>query len=64
MKYDISVTIKPLKLQLEIANETSCEEISAIIEEEVYRKLESHDPEIYLDKVGLRLAKDHKIPSC
>jgi hypothetical protein len=64
MKYDISVTLKPLTLQLEIANETSCEEIHSILIEEVYRKLDSHNPEVYLDKVCLRLAKDHKLSSC
>jgi hypothetical protein len=30
MKYEINVTLKPLTLQLEIANETSCEEIHSI----------------------------------
>jgi hypothetical protein len=64
MKYDISVTLKPLNLQLEIANETSCEEIHSILIEEVYRKLDSHNPEVHLDKVCLRLSKDAKLPSC
>ena len=63
MKYDINVTLKPFNLQLEIANETSCEEITAIIEEEVYRKLESHDPEVHIEKVCLRLSRDKK-PLC
>jgi hypothetical protein len=62
MKYEINVTLKPLTLQLEIANETSCEEITAIIEEEVYRKLDSHNPEVHLDKVCLRLSKDATSP--
>ena len=62
MKYEINVTLKPLTLQLEIANETSCEEITAIIEEEVYRKLDYHNPEVHLDKVCLRLSKDATPP--
>lgn len=64
MKYEINVTLKPLTLQLEIDNTTSCEEMHSIIIEEVYRKLDSHNPEIHLDKVCLRLSKEAKVSSC
>lgn len=57
MTYDITVTLKPINLRLEIANDTTCEETHDIILEEVYRKLDSHNPEVHLDKVCLRMAK-------
>ena len=60
MKYDITVTLKPLNLQLEIDNTTTCEETHDLILEEVYRKLDSHNPEVHLDKVCLRMAKEDK----
>lgn len=60
MTYDINVTLKPINLRLEIANGTTCEETHDIILEEVYRKLDSHNPEVHLDKVCLRIAKEDK----
>jgi quinolinate synthase len=56
--YDISVTLKPITIKLEVPNETSCEEMHDIILEEIYRKLDSHNPEVHLDKVCLRIAKE------
>lgn len=63
MKYDINVTLKPLNLQLEIDKTTSCEEMHDTILEEVYRKLDSHNPEVELEKVCLRMAKEDKSPA-
>lgn len=58
MKYDITVTLKPLNLQLEIDDTATCVETHDIILEEVYRKLDSSNPEVHLDKVCLRIAKE------
>lgn len=60
MRYDINVTLKPLNLQLEADNTTSCEEMHDLILGEVYRKLDSLNPEVELEKVCLRIAKEDK----
>ena len=49
--YDITVTLKPITIKLEVPNETSSEEMHDLILEEVCRKLDSSDPSIHLDKV-------------
>jgi hypothetical protein len=56
--YDISVTLKPITIKLEVPNETSCEEMHNIILGEIYRKLDSPIPPVHLDKVCLRIAKE------
>jgi len=58
MQYDISVTLKPLNITMTAGFDTSCEEMHDLIMEEVYRKLESHNPEVFMDKVCLRITKE------
>ena len=58
MQYDINVTLKPLNITMEASCDTSCEEMHDLIMEEVYRKMESHNPELFMDKVCLRIVKE------
>lgn len=55
--YDITVTLKPITIKLEVPNETSCEEMHDLILDEIYRNMDSSDPCIHLEKVCLRLNK-------
>jgi hypothetical protein len=61
IRYDINVTLKPLNITMEASCDTSCEEMHDLIMEEVYRKLESHNPEVFMDKVCLRIVKEVKV---
>jgi hypothetical protein len=61
MRYDINVTLKPLNIIMEADCNTSCEEMHDLIMEEVYRKLESHNPEVFMDKVCLRIIKEIQV---